>query len=225
MPAGNIHRLPETTNRNDSSPRLNWLLAANQRATARQQLFRTAQEEQEAALLRQPLTAPEAFARFGLLLGIFPPAALFGGYLLQIPFATPFWWGFALLMNALCALVGWRVGRGAGHYALQLRDTNWFTALPAYALLGFYWAAITGAAGGALFFGIGAFIGPFFALPVGILAFLLFAPLHRLLERGGLLEASQFWPLAVGVTLSLSALILKLFAVANANINYQQSLW
>jgi hypothetical protein len=116
----------------------------------------------------------------------------------------------ALLMTLTCAAVGWRIGQRAGEYALTLRDTNWFTALPAYALMGFYWAVITGAAGGLVFLGIGALAGPLFALPVGVLAFILFAPLHRLLERGGLIEARHFWPLACGIAMSLAAFILGL---------------
>lgn len=194
------------------SPRLQWLLTANQRDYERQQLCRTACEEQAAALLRRPLDYPQAFARFGLLLGTFPPAALFGRAWYQLAANgdnnSPLLWCLVGAMNLLCAWVGYLMGRHAGVFAAKLRDTHWLKALPAYALIGFYWAAVTGAAGGALFFGFGALFGPFFALPVGLLAFMLFAPLYRLLENGGMMESRQFWPLASGIAMTLAALIL-----------------
>ena len=221
MHTGNQPALYEYASRNDNPPRLEWLLTANQRATERRQLLRTVREEAEAELIQRPLTAPEAFARFGLLLGAVPPAALLGGFLYYGLLASrelPLWlFPLALVMNLACAFVGYRMGRRAGAYVHKLRDTNWLTALPAYALIGFYWAAITGAAGGLVFFGGGVLFGPFFALPVGIAAFTMFAPLYRLLERGGLIATRQFWPLAWGITLSLAAFILKLYAVILAN--------
>ena len=75
--------------------------------------------------------------------------------------------------------------------------------------MGFAWGAITGAAGGAICFGIGAIFGALYAAPVGTLAFILFTPLHRLLARGGMIDARHFWPLACGVTMTITALILS----------------
>ena len=168
-----------------------------------------------------PLSAQQAFARFGLLLGALPPAALFGSALhfLWQHNGEDLGWLFllALGMNIICAEVGWLTGKRAAPYIHKLRDANWLTALPAYALIGFYWAAITGAAGGFLFFGGGVLFGTFFALPVGLIGFALFAPLYRLLERGGMIPANQFWPVAVGITMSLLAFILKLYSVILAN--------
>ncbi len=67
---------------------------------------------------------------------------------------------------------------------------------------------MTGALGGFVFFGIGAFVGAALAVPVGALAFAVFAPLHRLLARGGMIDARQLWPLALGVSGTIAALIL-----------------
>ncbi len=77
-------------------------------------------------------------------------------------------------------------------------------------LIGWLWAIGTGAAGGLVFFGIGAIFGVSFAIPVGLLAFASFMPLHRLLARGGMIEAGHLWPLACGVTMTVTALILGL---------------
>ena len=75
-------------------------------------------------------------------------------------------------------------------------------------LIGAAWGAVAGFAGGLVFFGLGAIAGLICAVPVGIIAFTLFAPLHRLLARGGMIDARHFWPLACGVTMIISALIL-----------------
>jgi hypothetical protein len=73
----------------------------------------------------------------------------------------------------------------------------------------FVWAAAAGGAGGALFFGVGAIFGFLGALPVAMLAFALFAPLHRLLARDGMIDARHLAPLAWGINLTISALILS----------------
>lgn len=163
-------------------------------------------------MLPSPLTAPQVFARLGLMLGTLPPAALFGRFLVSVgEYKTADEMAvlvlLALAMNTVCAFTGYATGRKAADYVLQLRDSSLLKALPAYALIGFFWAAITGAAGGLLFFGIGALIGPFFALPVGLLAFTLFGTWHRWLEQGGVMSARHFWPLALGLVVSLAVLI------------------
>jgi hypothetical protein len=63
--------------------------------------------------------------------------------------------------------------------------------------------------GGVLFFGVGSLFGAFMALPFGMLGFLLFTPLHRLMACGGMIDARHLWPLACGVALTISALILS----------------
>jgi hypothetical protein len=42
-----------------------------------------------------------------------------------------------------------------------------------------------------------------------MLAFAAFAPLHRLLARGGMIDARHLAPLAWGINLAISALILS----------------
>ncbi len=82
--------------------------------------------------------------------------------------------------------------------------------LPMAAAFGILWALVTGAAGGAIFFGIGAIFGAVCAIPVGIAAFLIFTPIHRLLAHGGMIDARHFWPLALGIVAVITMLILRL---------------
>ena len=72
----------------------------------------------------------------------------------------------------------------------------------------FVWGAVTGAAGGALFFGIGAIFGVICALAVALPSFMVFTTFHRLLARGGMIDARHLRPLAWGVALTIAALIL-----------------
>ncbi len=71
-------------------------------------------------------------------------------------------------------------------------------------------AIVTGAAGGLVCFGFGALFGPFFAVPVALAAFPVFATFHRLLSRGGMIEARSLWPLAYGVPGVIAATILSI---------------
>ncbi len=75
--------------------------------------------------------------------------------------------------------------------------------------VGALWGLTTGAVGGVWFFGFGSFFGALIALPVGMLGFALFTPLHRLMARGGMIDARHFWPLAGGVVFTITALILS----------------
>lgn len=163
--------------------------------------------------MRRPLDAQRAFALFGLMLGLFPPAAIFikmfaygvGGYQ-----AHPLLFLVCLLMNFTCAGVGYVMGGALSRAVKNLENRSWTLMLIVLPLIGASWGAVTGSAGGLLFLGIGAIFGAVFAIPIGALAFTLFAPLHRLLVRGGMIDARHFWPLATGATLLAAALVLGL---------------
>jgi hypothetical protein len=147
---------------------LNWLLRENELAEHRSRSFTSALEEEEFLLMRCPVASREAYARFGLLLGTLPPAAIFlkiFGRVLVGPGdgIHPGLLFLLFLMNVFCAVAG-------------------------------------------LYFG--AVFGAIFAVPVGMLAFLLFVPLHRLLACGGMIDSRHLWPLACGVVTLIAALIL-----------------
>ena len=196
---------------NDVYARLNWLVAANGYEERRRQLYRSALEEEEMLLMRRPLTARRTYALFGLMLGVFPPAAIF---------TELFGYGFSggsgilflifLFMNLICAVVGYWMGVVLSGSIADWERRSWSAMLLLVMVLGMGWGAATGAAGGFIFFGIGAIVGAYFAILVGAVAFPLFAVLHRLVWRGGMIDARHFWPLAAGVTMTITALILGL---------------
>ncbi|HKR01359.1 MAG TPA: hypothetical protein VJT09_11845 [Pyrinomonadaceae bacterium] len=195
--------------------RLDWLLATNQWEAARQRMFRGPQEEEEMLLMHHPLTAREAFALFGLLLGMLPPIAIF--FRILNGFAGTRWTDiFAsgvfillLILIAICGLVGKWMGDVMGRWLEDKDRLSWKRMLYESAVAGIAWGAVTGAAGGFLAFGVGALIGLVCAVAVGVTTFPLFSMFHRLMARGGMIDARHFWPLACGVALLVVALVLS----------------
>lgn len=202
----------------DVTARLNWLRGELARQERPRGPARGADEWRElrSVALGGALTTAEAYAWLGTLLGLFPPFAIFARII-----GDAFWrgsgasggllyWGlFFLLMNAVCCLVGRQMGRfvwrrfgGAGSASvpgLLLRSV----------LMAVVWGVVTGAAGGALVFLVGAVVGAACALPVALGAFPVFAVLHRALSRDGMIEETRLWPVAFGVPLVAAALILS----------------
>ena len=193
--------------------RLNWLLQANQLETSRQHHFLSALEEEELLMMLYPISTERAFALFGMLLGLLPPAAIFfkliGGAVNHL-YSQPGWLLLLLCMNAICCLAGAWMGSKLSKMVATVERDFWGLMLIESLIIGFIWGAATGALGGVIAYGIGALFGAAFAIPVGALAFLLFMPLHRLLTRGGMIDARHFWPLACGVVMIITALILNL---------------
>lgn len=167
-------------------------------------------------MMRRPLSIERAYALFGLLLGTLPPAAIFYKVFGDAVARHNFQWGLFLLllaMNVVCGIMGRFIGSKLTRMAAAIEaasDNHFIRVLFIPFLIGMIWGAATGAAGGLIFVGIGAIFGAMFAIPVGILAFALFRPLHRWLAHGGMIETSQLWPLACGVVLTITALILGL---------------
>lgn len=160
--------------------------------------------------MRRPLTTEQAYARFGLLLGTLVPAAIFLRMLLALEAheRVVFLMLFSV-MNGICAVVGWHMGRSTGRNVDQFERRGWNRMFFHALLKGVAWGAATGAAGGLLVFGLGAIVGAAIATPIGLVAFASFTLLHRLLARGGMIDARHFWPLACGVVLTITALILS----------------
>ncbi|HEX8160327.1 MAG TPA: hypothetical protein VF538_00390 [Pyrinomonadaceae bacterium] len=169
---------------------------------------RRPREEQEALMMRRPVPTERAFARFGLLLGLLPPAAVFFRVALLFHFAGALCLIFLPMLIA-CALMGRRMGAHAGRTFDESERASWGRTMIDAMGDAFVWAAATGATGGAIFFGLGAALGLMCALPVALLAFALFAPLHRLLARDGMIDARHLAPLAWGINLTISALVLS----------------
>jgi hypothetical protein len=192
---------------------LNWLLRENELAELRSRSFRDAREEEELLLMRRPIAAREAYARFGLLLGTLPPAAIFLKLFSRALVGpghgiNPSLIFMIFVMNAFCAAAGLFFGSRLSRLASAAEELRWPKMLLGAAGIGFIWGVATGAVGGLPAFGFGAVFGAIFAVPVGMLAFLLFVPLHRLLARGGMIDSRHLWPLACGVVTLIAALIL-----------------
>src|SRR5436309_2986397 len=162
--------------------RVRWYEAAIAAYEQRERQFGHAREEEEMLLLRQPLASEQAYARFGLLLGALVPAAIFARFILafshQLDAGSLVVISFCLTMNLVCALVGWRTGRRAGQRMRAVERASWSRLSLKSMLEGLLWGAITGGAGGAVCFGIGALYGAVCAITVAIPAFVLFALLR-----------------------------------------------
>jgi hypothetical protein len=193
---------------------LNWLLSENYFANQHNKLFRTAQEKAEMELMRHPISSQKSYSILGLALGTFPPAAIFTKLL-----GNNIWLGrieeeaFIILlllfaMNLVCALAGYGMGSVLGKSAFELERSSWTKMLLTIPFLALAWGIVTGAAGGLVFFGFGALVAPFFAVPTALVAFPAFAFFHRLLERGGMIDRKHLLPLAFGISLTISAFIL-----------------
>ncbi|MDT5295016.1 MAG: hypothetical protein QOJ76_1896 [Acidobacteriota bacterium] len=126
--------------------------------------------------LSPSLTTEEAYAWFGTFLGLFPPFAIFARILgvafighVQRRLATAdgllYWVLFMLTMNAVCCFVGRRIGASIGRSVGDPRARSW----PAYVVLSLLsavaWGIVTGAAGGAVAFLVGAVAGVACAVP------------------------------------------------------------
>jgi hypothetical protein len=197
-------------NDEQSIARLNWLLHANAQAAAHRKLFRNDREEEEALMMRHPLQLRKACALFGLMAGAIPPAAIIYR-IFENGLRKEVWaFGFCLLMNIICAVVGYAMGSALSGCMHNLTRASWNKMILLSPWVGALWGAVAGGAGGLIFFGFGAIPGIACGIPGGMCAFLLYGILHRLLACGGMIDARHFWPLACGITMTFAALILSL---------------
>jgi hypothetical protein len=189
--------------------RLSWLGQEIDPAVQRRRL--AWEKEQERALsMQRPLTTEQAYRLFGTFLGLLPPLAIFERAVMSGRGKEEFWLAALCVgMNVVCCLVG----RWCGGQLVRWLHLPHPRGRVEFAFLVFLmaaaWSAVTGGLGGALFFGIGAFFGPFVAAPVAFVGFPAFAILHRLISRGGMIEARHAWPLAFGIPLTIAAVIMS----------------
>jgi hypothetical protein len=187
---------------------MNWLKQELDPEVRRRRLARE-EEECRALSMRRPLTAEQAYRWFGTFLGLLPPFALFNRILDGARQEGFKWVALFAAMNVVCCLAGrWfsgRLGRWAGDPRARTRAG---LAVVVF-VMAVGWSVVTGGLGGVLFFGIGALFGVFCAAPVALAAFPVFAILHRLISRGGMIEARHTWPLAFGIPLTIAAMIMS----------------
>ena len=169
--------------------------------------------ESPALAFQNPMSSEDAWSQFGLWLGIIPPAAIF---LKLFSYGFTLGWrpaavGFAFLflaMNFVCALTGRRIANEFSKVVANYQRRSWSLMLFVLPLMGMAWGAVTGFVGGLLFFGIGALGGIAFAIPIGLVAFTLFAIFHRLIEFEGFAEQKHLLPVSIGICLTIAAFIL-----------------
>ena len=188
--------------------RLTAILAANAESDRQWKMFRKPQEQLEASLMSKPVSTEKAFAYFGLLLGLFPPAAIFVQFLKDNN--DPGILALLIFVNLVCSGAGYLSGKLIGKMVAVVETYSWHKMLLILPLLGMLWGNLAGGAGGIFIFGIGLFFGAFFGAIVGSIAIPAFTIIHRFLKRGESIERKHFLPLAFGVTLIISAFILGL---------------
>ena len=175
--------------------------------------FYSFDERLEAELMMRPLSPEKVFARFGLMLGAFPPAAIFGRLFLgKGVFRLEDVWifGVVLVICLIASTVGYFTGKKVGRAVARLETTTWTRMLLALPLVGAVWGIAAGAAGGVIIFVFGAFFGAVAGGAVGAVALPAFTIFHRLLKTEDRIEEKHFLPLAVGTTLAISAFFLGL---------------
>lgn len=192
--------------------RLDSLLAVNAENAREKVLFRSEREKIEASLMVNPLSDQQVFAYFGLLLGIFPPAAIFSRFFTDGNFrGDDFWFlGVMAIVNLISAVVGFFSGKFVGKIVGELERATWTKMLLALPFIGILWGILAGGAGGIIIFVIGAIFGGMFGAAVGGVALPAFTIIHRLLKKGNFIDRKHFLPLAFGLTLIICAFILGL---------------
>lgn len=193
--------------------RLDSLLAVNAETAKQKAMFRTERENMEARLMENPITANKAFAYFGLMLGIFSPAAIFTRFLMDSGnFRAEDSWIFGVLgvVNLVTAMTGYFSGKLIARMVTKVESCPWLTMFLLLPLIGILWGIMSGAAGGVVILIFGAIFGALFGAMVGSIALPLFTVFHRILKKGEMIEFKHFLPLSLGITLTICAFILGL---------------
>jgi hypothetical protein len=193
--------------------RLDFFLAANAETARQKAIFRTDHEVIEAGMMQNPLTIEKTFAYFGLLLGTFPPAAIFAKFALDsgILYNDGAWiLGVMFIINLISAIVGYFSGKFIARSVRELENYSWHSMLLIAPFIGMIWGIIAGGAGGVIVFVFGAFFGAFLGSLVGGAALPIFTVFHRWLKKGDMMELKHFLPLAFGITFTICAFIFGL---------------
>jgi len=192
--------------------RLNFLLELNAKTARAKTLYKSDREKVEAEMMRRPLNASKTFSYFGLMLGTFPPAAIFAKFLFESSFRKEEFWilGFILAMNIITSVAGYFSGKLIGRIVKESETHSWQMMILLMPFVGILWGIMAGGAGGAIVFLFGAFFGAAIGAMVGAAAIPVFAIFHRLLKKGEMIEFKHFLPLAFGIVFTICALILGL---------------
>jgi len=111
-------------------------------------------------------------------------------------------------MNLVSAVVGFLSGKWIGKMVTNVEQMPWVSMLILLPFIGTLWGFMAGGAGGFIFFVVGAIFGALIGGVVGAAALSVFGILHRIVQRGGLIETKHFLPLSLGVTFTICSVIL-----------------
>lgn len=189
--------------------RLNTLLALNAETARQKAMFRSDKEKMEAALMKTPLSLEKTFAYFGLMLGAFPPVAMFIRFAIDARLEG--WiFGVMFIITLISSVVGFFSGKVVAKVVRSAEKLGWFSMILALPFIGLLWGTVSGAAGGIIVFVFGAIFGAILGGAVGAVALPIFTILHRLLKKGESIELKHFLPVAFGVTFVICGFILGL---------------
>jgi hypothetical protein len=192
-----------------AAQRLNSLLALNAETARQKAMYHSDREQLEAELMKNPLSLEKTFSYFGLILGVFPPAALFVRFALEGRMDG--WvFGVMLIVNLISAVVGFFSGKVVAKAVRVFEKMNWLAMILSLPFLGLLWGIVSGGAGGIIIFVVGAFFGAIVGGIVGSIALPAFTILHRLMKKGESIELKHFLPIAFGVTFIICGFILGL---------------
>lgn len=195
----------------DTQTRLARLEAENLAFLKEQSLYKTAEERNEAMMMKSPLSTADAAKYFGAMLGMFPPFAVFCKlFLTDLSFVKPETIFFIVAGTVLCTFTGWFAGKVCARAIASSELNNWNLMILCSPLIGILWGIIAGGLGGLIFFILGAIPGAVIAAMVGAAAFPAFMILHKMLKKGELIEEKHFFPISLGITLTITAFILGL---------------
>ena len=187
--------------------RLNTLLALNAETARQKAMYRSDKEKMEADLMKNPLSLEKTFSYFGLMLGAFPPVAMFIRFAVDARLEG--WiFGVMFIITLISSVVGFFSGKVVAKAVRSAEKLNWFLMILALPFIGLLWGAVSGAAGGIIIFVFGAIFGAFLGGAVGALALPIFTIIHRLLKKGESIELKHFLPIAFGVTFAICGFIL-----------------
>ncbi len=193
--------------------RLEKLLAINAETVREKSLFHSEREKTEAAMMKKPLNTVQAFSYFGLVLGLFSPAAIFGRILIDSSGlrGEDVWiLGVLAIVNILSAVVGFFSGKLIGKMVREVENFSWGMMIFMLPFVGVLWGIITGGASGIIILIVGAFFGAILGAAVGSAALPAFTVLHRLLKKGDVIDRKLFLPMAFGITFIICGFILGL---------------
>jgi hypothetical protein len=189
--------------------RLNSLLTINAETARRKAMYASDREKLESELMTNPLSLEKTFSYFGLILGAFPPAAMFLRF--AIDGKMDGWmFGVMFIINLISAIVGFFSGKVIAKTVRFFETKSWSAMILMMPLIGLLWGMVSGGAGGIIVFIFGAFFGAILGGIVGSIALPVFTIFHRLMKKGENIEFKHFLPIAFGVTFVICGFILGL---------------